>query len=455
MGNLKAGFARIDITPPLGTTLEGYFETRYADGILDPLCATAVAFNDGEKSAVVISIDQIGLNKHFMKVIKEDIGKKTDLPEEAIFIHCTHIHTGPCIAGTPVKPGEWSNPAHAETLIKKVSDVAYLALSDLAPAEMSYTRGEAKNVSFVRCFKMKDGSTRTNPGRLDPNIDFPLDEPDNKSSLLIIKREGKPEIGIVNFQVHPDVVHGTKFSADFPYFVRSTYEKIIPNSLCMYINGSQGDSNHCDWFLPLDKCFDGYDRSRYMGRKIAMSVLADYELATPLSGEKISYMKKNLTVNYNKGTPEEVEAAREVAAIRAEKGIEAAKDYIAEKLAREGKKIDHFALVVPVGEATRLVRLESFPDTSEIPVTALSVGDVAFAGFPGEPFTEVGRSVKKNSPFELTITACCANGYEGYYPTEKVFNEGGYEAATAQYAKGTAEKIIECSGEILKELHNK
>ena len=455
MGNLKAGFARIDITPPLGTTLEGYFETRYADGILDPLCATAVAFNDGEKSAVVISIDQIGLNKHFMKLIKEEIGKNTDLPEEAIFIHCTHIHTGPCIAGGATKAGEWANPSHAETLIKKVSDAARLALDDLAPAQMSYTRGEAKNVSFVRCFIMKDGTARTNPGRLDPEIDYPLDEPDNSSSLLIIKREGKPEIGIVNFQVHPDVVGGTKFSADFPHFVRSTYETIIPNSLCMYINGSQGDSNHCDWFLPLDKCFDGYDRSRYMGRKIAMSVIADYELATPLSGEKISYKKCDLTVNYNKGTPEEVDAAREVAKIRAEKGIEAAKEYMAEKLSREGKRVDHFPLVVPVGEATRLVRLESFPDTSEIPVTALAVGDVAFAGFPGEPFTEVGRSVKKNSPFELTITACCANGYEGYYPTIKTFEAGGYEAATAQYAKGTAEKIIECSGELLKELYNK
>ena len=78
MGNLKAGFARIDITPPLGTTLEGYFETRYADGILDPLCATAVAFDDGEKRAVVMSVDQIGLNKHFMKLIKDEIGKHTE-----------------------------------------------------------------------------------------------------------------------------------------------------------------------------------------------------------------------------------------------------------------------------------------------------------------------------------------------------------------------------------------
>ncbi len=36
---MKAGFARIDITPPLGSKLQGYYNVRYADGILDPLMA--------------------------------------------------------------------------------------------------------------------------------------------------------------------------------------------------------------------------------------------------------------------------------------------------------------------------------------------------------------------------------------------------------------------------------
>ena len=44
---LKAGFGRIDITPPLGVSVQGYYEKRLADGILDPLYATAVAFEDG------------------------------------------------------------------------------------------------------------------------------------------------------------------------------------------------------------------------------------------------------------------------------------------------------------------------------------------------------------------------------------------------------------------------
>ena len=33
----KAGFARVDATPPLGIPIVGYFHKRVADGVLDPL----------------------------------------------------------------------------------------------------------------------------------------------------------------------------------------------------------------------------------------------------------------------------------------------------------------------------------------------------------------------------------------------------------------------------------
>lgn len=50
---MNVGFARVDITPMLGSAITGYYEPRYADGILDPLLATAIAFDDGEKRAVL------------------------------------------------------------------------------------------------------------------------------------------------------------------------------------------------------------------------------------------------------------------------------------------------------------------------------------------------------------------------------------------------------------------
>ena len=59
--SFKAGFARVDITPPLGTPIVGYFEERHAKGVLDNLEANAVAFSDGNGTAVVIAADLLGI----------------------------------------------------------------------------------------------------------------------------------------------------------------------------------------------------------------------------------------------------------------------------------------------------------------------------------------------------------------------------------------------------------
>ncbi len=439
---LKAGFSRVDITPPLGVSVQGYFEPRTAKGVLDPLLATAVAFDDGEKKAVIISVDVIGMNMEFMSLLRPAVAEAAGLDVDGVFIASTHTHLGPGVASTESKIGSFENAEYGDWLRKRIADGATLAMQDLAPATMKYTRGEVKGVSFIRRYRMKDGTVRTNPGWQNPDVDHALGTPDEVSQLLIIKREGKPEIGIVNFQVHPDVISGELLSADYPKFVRDTYELNVENSLCMYLNGAQGDSNHIDIRLnPEKECAHGYDRARYMGKKIAMSVISNYELAKELPGDKIGYAKKMISVRYNKGTPEEIPEALALAKLYHEVGSEKAVP-----------ELTGMARTEKIAKATRIEKMQSKPDFKDLILTAVSVGDMVFASLPGEPFTEVGRQIKANSPFTLTIPCCCANGYEGYYPVQSAFDEGGYEALTSRYVAGTAEKLIETSTEIIKTL---
>ena len=436
MSELKAGFARVDITPPLGTTLAGYVRTRHAEGILDPLLATAVVFEQDEKRIAVLSLDIIGYNQKSMDVLRPMIAEAIGTEKEAVFVHCTHTHLG------PVLYNEDDNKSYKDIMIRKICDAAVMAARDLAPATLSYTRGVAEKVAFVRRFRMKDGSIRTNPGRLNPDIDHPLSDSDDNSSLLIIKREGAPEIGIVNFQVHPDVINGNLISADFPKFVRDTYEKLIDNSRCMYINGTQGDTNHVDVNLADGLCGNGYDRAKYMGRKIAMSVLENYELALPVSTEKgLRWGQKNIFVKHNKGRPDQLEEAARIVKAVAEFGSKVAVPN-AEGMER----------VTIIAEARRITNLADQPDEKELYMTAVAIGDLVIAGFPGEPFTDIGRNVKNNSKFPLTFTACCANGYEGYYPMQSAYDEGGYEARSARYVRGTAEAIVDASTELINSL---
>ena len=52
-GDFKAGFSRVDITPPLGVYMPGYYQARHAKEILDPLQINCVAFSDGKKTALI------------------------------------------------------------------------------------------------------------------------------------------------------------------------------------------------------------------------------------------------------------------------------------------------------------------------------------------------------------------------------------------------------------------
>ena len=55
----SAGFARVEINPPMGSNIPGYFEDRRVDGVLDDTEANAVAISDGTNAAVLVSFDLV------------------------------------------------------------------------------------------------------------------------------------------------------------------------------------------------------------------------------------------------------------------------------------------------------------------------------------------------------------------------------------------------------------
>ena len=64
MDNYTAGFARLDITPPLGLKMIGTGFTgplRFTKGVLDPLYVNAIAFGGEDKSAVILVCDLLGI----------------------------------------------------------------------------------------------------------------------------------------------------------------------------------------------------------------------------------------------------------------------------------------------------------------------------------------------------------------------------------------------------------
>jgi len=82
---MKTGFSKICINPSYGAPIRGYYENRFTKGIIDDLFVRAVAFDDGEKKAVVIALDIIALPQEYFSIFKVELNKATGIDEEGVF----------------------------------------------------------------------------------------------------------------------------------------------------------------------------------------------------------------------------------------------------------------------------------------------------------------------------------------------------------------------------------
>ena len=432
---LKAGFARLDVTPPFGVFMQGYYSERRAAGIRDPLYVNAVAFGDGERTAVALSLDVIGINQKECDACRQVIAQGTGLPYEAVFVACTHTHTGPVVYdGLYPK-----DPSYNDILFRRLATAAALAIADLKPAAVGIARHPLGGIAFMRRFRMKDGTTRTNPGRHNPQIAAPIGTPDETVQLVKITRDNAPEILLVNFQVHPDVIGGNSFSADFPGFVRTTLEGALDNTRCIYFNGAQGDTNHIDVNAPAWDANGGYEHAMHMGRSLAGAVLQMVGKTVAVAGDRVAYQQRALEVPSSRVGAGLVREAEKIIALH-----EAGRDA---DIPETG-----MGVVTLVAEAYTRKRLEHGPDQITLHLSALAFGGVAITGAPGEPFTEIGRQVKAASPYALTLYCCCANGCEAYFPTQDAYDEGGYEARSSKFKPGIGEALIENGTALLRAL---
>lgn len=67
---LKCGMYEVDMTPPLGLCIPGYFDERRAMGIKEGLYAKAAVFEDGEESIAFVSLDLLHPDKDISEKIR-------------------------------------------------------------------------------------------------------------------------------------------------------------------------------------------------------------------------------------------------------------------------------------------------------------------------------------------------------------------------------------------------
>ena len=464
---LSVGFARVDITPPLGSFMPGYYQDRRAKKILDPLQINMVAFSDGKTKALVAQYDTEALSDSVANMMRDAIVKATGVERDAIILHASHTHDGGFLAqkidnGSAAQADKRATAVdhlYVDLCVSRSADAAVEAIADLKPATLSCGRNVARRISFVRRYLMKSGKVQTNPGTNNPDIVRAVGTADETVQVLRIDREGAKPICLINFQTHPDVVGGETITADWPGLTRKVFEAAtMGEALCVVINGTEGDVNHCN-VLPLpgeenglhrdfDAADRGYDHAKHMANVLASSALSVWLKCAPVEAGEIRFHVGNVRVPANKAkdTDEKNLAwANEVWDLHA-----AGKD--AEISAKYG--CYEMELTTEVARAGRIRNMATHDDFHDLPITTIAIGpDLAFCGFPGEPFNDIGVAVRKDSPFKLTILSCLTNGSRGYFPFSDSYKQGGYESATSPFGPTVADDLIAGQLSQLRELH--
>jgi len=428
---LTAGVAAVDITPPVGYRMSGYFNERLSTGVHDPLHAKAVVFQQGNVQAALVFCDITGVPLGVSQRARQLAQEKTGIPAANIIIAGTHSHTGPLYAGalrnylhdnTVAQEGSDTHESidYPAFLADKIVQAIAQAKTAAAPVDLAAGIAQQSNLSFNRRFHMKDGSVRFNPGVLNPDIDHaagPID-PDLAVLLLRDARGNHPQASLVNFALHLDTTGGTLYSADYPYYLEQTLRQSLgENFVSLFAIGACGDINHIDVSTKERR------KASEIGEILAQTVRDEIPRLAPIAHPDLAVSHEIVNAPLQKYSPQQIDQARQDMT----------------KLAT--KKMKFLEIV----NAYKILDLQLRPgDTIPLEVQVLRLGDeVVLVGLPGEIFVDLDLAIKKASPFKITMVMELCNDNPGYIPTKKAFAEGSYETVNSRITSGGGEMLVE------------
>jgi len=151
---LKAGVAKVDITPPIGVTMAGYGGRDHpAEGVMAPLYAYAIALEQGDEACAIVVGDLIGIPREVSDAIRSRVGELCDLPPERVMPCATHTHWGPELRWENYLPDHLKATVSQEYIVtvgRKMAGAVAQAWNDREPALALCGTGDPDLISFNR-----------------------------------------------------------------------------------------------------------------------------------------------------------------------------------------------------------------------------------------------------------------------------------------------------------------
>lgn len=427
---LRAGAASVDITPPLGTLINGDFFPHTASVIHDPLFARALVLKYEQVQIALVVVDICVMPVEYSSHIRARISQETGIPFEHILISTTHTHAAGSVSEVHLTDAD---PRYSRVLPDLLLKAVQQAIGNFQPARIGFGSVQVREHVLCRRYIMNGGIQPLNPvnGRHDKVLTNPFGAAEH---IVMPAGPVDPEVGFIavqslngqwisvlaNYSLHyvgdwdPGTISSDYFG-EFDTQLRSLLQAPEP-FVAIMSNGTSGDVNCWDFLHPERYPAEPFQKSKLIAGEIAQRV---HQALAHISWEEapqLSVAYEEMTLSLRKPSIQEMEAA---------KAIMDQTDYV---------QLHHHDESVQKIYAREQVLLFHYPDTMQYPLQVFRIGSGLIGGLSGELFAETGLWIKENSPFKKYFTIGLANGNAGYIPPPYQITLGGYETWRCRYS---------------------
>ena len=435
--NIRAGSARATITPPLGIRLQGSItRDQPAHRVMDDLYAKLLLIEIDAERPALFTCDVIEFSRSFVSRVRERLRSEFGFKDENVMLCPSHTHTGPAtIDLQDVTP----DPDYLVQVEKQLAGLVRAAERKMVEVTVSVGRRRAEGVGINRRLATPRGIRQLpNPeGITDPEVKVVRFDDSN----------GDPVAFLVNYATHPTTlgVHVYEISADFPGRMQRIVEDTYGNrSMVHFVQGACGDVKAAA--IGEDGNFkeaEEVDIER-LGRKLAGAVIYALESTEPVDCASIRVTKKDIDFRYRRvPSSAEYEQLIEIHTREYERwraSDEETKRNADWEDAHINRTLMHRSMINWATRMRDLAKRGEIPESTPGELQIFRLGtEIALVGVPGELFTDIGLTVKRNSPVPFTMICGYANGTLGYIPSKAAVQEGGYEVNDAYKLYGFPE----------------
>lgn len=387
---LRAGAARVDITPPADAALQlaGYAgRTKGFEAIHDHIYARAIVVDDGANLAAIVACEVIGMPDNLWEHASQRIAEQFGIPVERQLLAGEHTHGAPSLANMYGQVPA-ANAAYTAKLEDAIVESVRQAKANLQPARIGIGNG----LTYVNINRRE-----FMPGKgwwwLGYNADGPSDK-----TVSVIRFEtpgGAPIAFFINYAVHGTVMGqaNLQLTGDLPGATSRYVERHFQDkAVALWTSGAAGDQNPVSRATGSD-----FTLVEALGQILGEQAVRASERVRMLDHAPARAAQRVITCPGQKVAP-----------------------------GRVPRKEYQFEDAGPVN----------------IRLSLLMLGDIALAGVSGEVLTFIGTRLKNESPFRNTLMVTHADGSSGYIPNDAAYDQISYEITTTHLKRGCAEAGI-------------